>query len=270
MIRPRRPTPHLVSLLLAVGAGLACRNELAPPSDSCTYANQPRAIGTTFPSTDGCNTCACVEDARVLCTEKACATDAAALVKPDAGRDATNPGATDGAAAAPSDGPRPADAAAACDFSAAYDYGDIGGLRAFVERTILQPGNRYTHVRRAVVGAPPLASCAPPLPACGAADAVTAFDIEQRDLADPDVRAALAQSNPPLYGRDSRPVDGTVFEFAREDGRGFLVGQECQGNSGPGTCRAIPRGIAQLVSRLRDLDRQQLRAEECRSLRGMP
>ncbi len=266
-----RPSPStrcwVLPLALALQA-LACRNELAPPSATCAYGKQPHAIGTSFPATDGCNTCACVEDAVVLCTEKACAADAAPLVKPDAASDAA--GVVADAGAPGPDGGRPADGAPACDFSAAYEYGDIGGLRAFVERTILQPGNQYTHLRRTVVGAPPLASCSPPLPACGSPQVITASDVQLRDLADPDVRAALGQATPPLYGRDTRPVDGTVFELVRDDGRGFLVGQECQGNSGPGTCRAIPRGIAQLVTRLRDLDRQQLRAEECRALRGMP
>jgi hypothetical protein len=255
----------VAALALALG-GLACRSDQLPPPATCTYRSESHAIGTSFPAGDGCNTCACVDNGVPLCTERACA-DAAALVKPDA---AVTPVITDGSPPALADAAAATDVAAACDFAHAYDYGDIGGLRAFVERSTLQPGNRYSHVRRGVVGNPPLASCAPPLPLCGSAGAITALDIEARDLADADVRAALGQASPPLYGRDARPVDGTVFEFLRDDGRGFLVGQECQGNSGPGTCRAIPRGISQLVTHLRDLDRQQLRAEECRALRTGP
>jgi hypothetical protein len=259
--------------LVALGClPIGCRSVEPPPPVSCTYAGTPHAIGTSFPAGDGCNTCACVDDGIPLCTQRAC---------PEGNRDGGQPARTDAAstikvdsAPAPDvamtsgpDAPRGPDAPHACDFSTSYEYGDIGGLRAFVERTILEPGNKYTHLRRGTVLGPPLISCSPPLPSCGALDIITAYDIEVHDLGDPDVLAALAQPTPPLFGRDTRPVDGVVFEFVRKDGRGFLVGSACPGNSGQGNCRDIPRGIAQITARLRELDRQQLRANECRGFR---
>ncbi|MGE5789037.1 MAG: hypothetical protein ACM3ZE_30890, partial [Myxococcales bacterium] len=37
----------------------------------CTYEGKEYASGTSFPATDGCNTCSCV-DASVTCTKKTC------------------------------------------------------------------------------------------------------------------------------------------------------------------------------------------------------
>jgi len=162
---------------------------------------------------------------------------------------------------APDSGSAP-DGAQACDFTAKYEYGYIGGFVAFADRSSLAPGNKYTHSRMAVRGGGASMSCSPPMPRCGAQDIITAYDIEVHDLGRADVKAALAESTPPLFGRDSRPVDGSVFEFTRADGRGFLVGDDCAGG-GPGACRAIPAGIAQLKTRLLELDRQQLTAPDC-------
>ena len=149
-----------------------------------------------------------------------------------------------------------------CDFSARYSYGPIGGDFDFGFRTDLAPGNKYTHSRTPLGGGSPL-SCSPPMPTCEASDVISADDIEVQDLANADVQAALAMAQPPLYGRDLRPVDGTVFEFKRGDGRGFQAGDDCDGSG----CTAIPAGIAQLVRRLQALDRQQLVAPECASVR---
>ena len=164
------------------------------------------------------------------------------------------PGNGDGGGTAP-------DGAQTCDFTAKYEYGHIGGFVAFVGRSFLAPGNKYTHSRMGVRGGAASMSCSPPMPSCGAQDLITAYDIEVHDLGRADVKAALAASTPPLFGRDTRPVDGTVFEFARADGRGFLVGDDCA--SGTAACRPIPAGVAQLRTRLLDLDRQQLATSDC-------
>jgi hypothetical protein len=44
------------------------------PAGSCTYDGQTYAAGSSFPATDGCNTCSCA-DGMVACTEMACAPD---------------------------------------------------------------------------------------------------------------------------------------------------------------------------------------------------
>jgi hypothetical protein len=202
----------------------------AAPTGTCQYGGATHPAGQSFPATDGCNTCTCLNNGAVGCTRRACLPDAAPAV---------------------------------CALGDSYEYGDIGGLRIFVERSHLGPGNSYRHTRTPLVGTGPLLSCAPPLPACNAAGSITAADLE-RDLADPDVRAALAETVPPVYGRDNRPVDGVVFELKRADGRGFLAGAACNGQPG---CRNVPVGIARLTALLRELDQQQLAAPACQGIR---
>jgi hypothetical protein len=192
---------------------------------TCSYGGKTYAVGDSFPATDGCNTCSCGEGGSVACTKIAC--------------------------------PQPK-----CDFAAKYEYGQIGGFVAYTERSYLSPGNAYRHQRTPVRSDMPFISCAPAMPMCGAADVITAYDVEVHDLRHPDVQAALARAKPPLYGRDQRPVDGTVFEFVRADGRGFLVGADCPATFS--SCQAIPAGIKQLRDRLLTLDRQQLANDECR------
>jgi hypothetical protein len=209
----------------------------------CTYHGQSHRVGDQFPSDDGCNACTCLSGGGVACTDKAC------LPADGGGADV----------AAGPDGP------IACDFSAAYSYGYIGGNAAFAFRSQLAPGNKYTRTRTPQRGDGPTVSCSPPLPPCGAQDVITAYDIEVHDLAQPEVRAALAAPQPLLYGYDNRPVDGAVFEFRRADGRGFLVGAPCDGRP---ACRAIPPGLTQLMNRLGTLDEQQMRAPECQPLTG--
>jgi hypothetical protein len=153
-----------------------------------------------------------------------------------------------------------------CDFSTSYEYGYVGGERATFDRSFLSPGNRYVHQRLDLsLPAGPGVTCSPAMPPCGAPDVITAYDIEVLDLPRADVQSALAQPTPPLYGADLRPVDGSVFEFKRADGRSFLVGNPCAQDS---SCDPIPPGIAQIKQRLLDLDAQQLGAPECESLRS--
>jgi hypothetical protein len=42
------------------------------PTAICELNEKTYQIGETFPSTDGCNTCACQSDQLIICTEKAC------------------------------------------------------------------------------------------------------------------------------------------------------------------------------------------------------
>jgi hypothetical protein len=152
-----------------------------------------------------------------------------------------------------------------CEMDTTYRYGDTGGLVPFEDTSTLAPTLSYTRARTSFVpdgGSD--ASCAPPLPAC---DSGVGFDVERimRAIADDDVQVALAMTTPPLFGADTRPVDGTVFQFLRADGRGFLVGVPCAaGSSG---CENAPIGVAVLVATLRALDTQQLMDPTCAALR---
>jgi hypothetical protein len=318
-----RPWPGSVLALVAAGISVAACRGVDPPLQTCSYGGKQVLAGSSFPSTDGCNTCMCGPDAQVFCTEKACL-DAApsgppadarpadtampgqpadAAARPDAvgappPRDTAVPGPeggqsgtcvyggkvyqtgqsfpaddgcntctclSNGGAGCTRKACPPLDAAAACDLDMRFEYGEVGGLRISVERSVLEPGNKYTRTRTPVVGGGgPVLSCAPPLPGCGTAGAITAAELNAGFM-HPDVQAALAEATPPVFGRDLRPVDGTVLEVKRADGRGFLVGQACNAPIG---CRNLPAGIAELSRRLRDLDRQQLAAPECDALRS--
>jgi hypothetical protein len=252
--RPARSVsvPVLLGLVLLAGA-FACQDQ----PRGCLFHGVQYQTGESFKNS--CNSCSCGADGQVACTLVGCGppepVDAGA--PPDGAQDV---GDTGGQPDQRGDGPT-------CDFATSYDYGYIGGFRISVDRSYLSPGNQYRHTRVPISTAgPALLSCAPPLPACGASDVITSYDVEVHDLPLADVQAALAMATPPLYGFDMRPSDGTVFEFRRADGRGFLVGSPCTGATTP--CTAVPAGVAQLKQRLLDLDAQQLAQPECAALRG--
>jgi len=58
----------LVPLVVSVPL-LACNEEDEP---TCTVDGVEHAIGDSFPSSDGCNTCSCGEGGVVACTTRAC------------------------------------------------------------------------------------------------------------------------------------------------------------------------------------------------------
>jgi len=78
-----------------------------------------------------------------------------------------------------------------------------------------------------------------------------------------DVVAAFASASTPVYGEDSRPVDGTVFRITR-NGKSIDVGSPC-GSPAP-ACVAIPPGVNALASVLRSLDTQELAKPACDAL----
>ena len=186
--------------------------------------------GATVPSGD-CNSCFCSENGSIGCTLIAC----------------------------------PADAGA-CAFDATYRYGNTGGLVAYEDAATLAPPAAYRYERTSHITTTPSSSCSPALPACGVEDLWNPFDI-MRGIADPDVQAALAKATPPTFGVDARGVDGTIFQFLRADGRGFLAGHACPGGSQGAGCVDAPAGVTRLVSMLRELDQQQLRDPSCAALR---
>ena len=202
---------------------------------SCAYAGTNHPIGTKFPSTDGCNNCTCTVSG-IACTDAAC--------PPDAGVDAP---------------------AASCAFATDYRYGPIGGNGVYQDHATLAPPASYAYVREGSLRVDAgTIGCAPALPTCETADVLDASDI-LRDILHADVQAALLLATPPSYGRDDRPVDGTMFQFLRADGRGFLVGSPCTTNEAA-TCVTPPAGIAKLVADLRALDAQQLKDPSCAAL----
>jgi hypothetical protein len=189
--------------------------------------------GAQVPSGD-CNSCFCSATGAVGCTLIAC--------PPDGG---------------------------ACAFDATYQYGETGGFTAYEDVATLTPPAAYSYERTSRITTPPSSACTPAL-VCGVEDVYGPSDV-MRAINHPDVQAALALPTPPIYGRDYRPVDGTIFQFLRvADGRGFLAGSACDGSTGilPGTvCVDAPAAVTGLVNLLRALDEQQLRDPTCAALR---
>ncbi len=69
-------------------------------------------------------------------------------------------------------------------------------------------------------------------------------------------------AQPPVYGVDSRPNDGQVFEIKRSTGGSLLVGGDCPSPT-LSSCWPIPAGVAKLVADLHALNDQQLADASC-------
>ena len=216
--------------LVIVGLAMGCGSVLNSPDGGggCVVDQSVFAPGTSFRAADGCNTCTCTASGQVACTEAACPPDA-------------------------------------CGFDTTYRYGETGGLVAYESTATLAPPASYLYQRTSRITDPADLSCAPALPACGAAGLIGADDV-MLGLSDPAVQQALSASTPPTFGRDPRAYDGTIFQLLRADGHGFLAGYDCGATTGPGACIEVPAGVARLVAALRALDQQQLQDATCAAL----
>jgi hypothetical protein len=135
---------------------------------------------------------------------------------------------------------------ASCVFGAAYAFGDDGGFRAFSEEAKLLPPATHQIERVNFGGASDAKlTCAREVP-CTSATAVTVPAVEAA-IANADVQTALAKAPGMVYGTDSRPVDGTVFKFARGD-KTFYVGG---GNAVPAGLRALEQLLRKLQGETR-------------------
>jgi len=267
----RRGPVGLAFLLLA-----ACSSVGNDPGGECVYGGVAHRAGTTFLSTDGCNSCACDAKGNVACDARACPVDGG-LVCTYGGR-TYQPGASfpdkDGCNTCHCTNYgtvgctdilclEDAGAPMACTLDTTYEFGPNGGLVAYVVRASLMANGAFSYTRKDVrsdVTELP-ASCDPALPACGTTTAIDISDIAA-DLTDADVQAGFAAATPPIYGRDSRPVDGQVFEIKRATGGTLFVGDECPSPT-LSSCRPIPAGVAKLAADLRGLIEQQIADPSC-------
>lgn len=143
-----------------------------------------------------------------------------------------------------------------CTLSAVLTYGFSGGRVAYQDSsTVDASASTYRHTRTYTNTTPSLI-CEMPLMPCYAGSGIVMNRL-RIDLAAPEVSAAFALVQPPVFGQDMRPVDGTVFSVTRSDGRGLLVGSSCPAAS-TGACTAIPASVQALVDDLKYLDRQML------------
>jgi hypothetical protein len=195
------------------------------PNTVCQYNGRTYGAGSSFPS--GCNSCSCAAGGQVACTLRACAVDAQA---------------TDDMSAP------------TCSLDRTYGFWADGGLRAYADRSTLTPPSTHTLSRDTFANAPPT-TCSRAMP-CGNDDSenVGTSDIVLA-LSHPDVGAALAMASPPFYGTDSRPVDGTVFVFQRDDGRGFTLGDG-----------DVPVGLRALQTMLGQLATETIASPSCANL----
>lgn len=164
-----------------------------------------------------------------------------------------------------SDGAVAVDSSVACTdcVTGTLRWGDTGGLVVAHDESSLGACRNFVRTRTFSSDGG-IVQCNAEIGACSA-PSVAVGDIE-RALANADVVAAFAAApagTPPVYGVDSRPVDGTVFEIAR-DGKVIDVGGPCGGSSS--SCVPIPPGVAALVTVLHSLDTQELAKPACAAL----
>lgn len=130
--------------------------------------------------------------------------------------------------------------------STALSWGRNGGLVAWQDASSLTPCRTYRRTRTQYRSDLPDVTCTTELPCTSG---VVGPEQIQRLLANADVQAAL-KAAPVLYGRDMRPVDGTVFRID-VGGRIIDIGLTC--TSSP-SCRAIPAGVEALRRALVSID----------------
>jgi hypothetical protein len=211
------------------------------------------AAGESFPSADGCNTCSCGADGTVACTTRACVDAGPTGSAGTSGAAGTSGGA--GTSGASGNSGAAGTDAEACGFGASYTFRDDGGFRAGYDQSTLTQARTHS-IDRVSLGTDAMLSCARAVP-CASSTAVTVPAIGAA-VSHADVQAALAKAPGMVYGTDSRPVDGTVWLFQRNDGKNFYVGG---GN-------AVPAGLRALETLLRKLDGETLQAPECAALRA--
>lgn len=209
-------------------------------AQGCVANGRTYAIGETFKI--DCNTCTCTASG-LACTEMACVYDA----RPDE--------------------PSGPDVGSVCALSANLTFGHDGGNAIYRDSNRLT-ASTFTITRdyslRAGSDGAATASCSPSLPACGAADVVSVATINA-DLADPDVQGLWSLPHDSFFGTDPRPVDGTVYSIALDDGRKVLVGGQCA-SPAMSSCRYIPAGLVRLTQDLQKLATAMLADPVCKGL----
>jgi len=227
------------------GAGAGTGGKMTTPDaalQGCTQGGHTYAVGENF-NLD-CNSCVCTSNG-IACTAKACSHDAS----PDQALGV--------------------DVESVCTLSANLTFGRDGGNAPYWDVNRLTASGfilTRNYSLRAEHDGAATATCSPSLPPCGTVDAVTLASINA-DLALSDVQAlwSLPQSPVPLFGTDSRPVDGTVYSIALDDGRKVLVGGQCASPT-MSSCRYIPAGLVSLVQDLQKLATAMLADPVCKNL----
>jgi len=220
--------------------GTTIKPDAGPPT--CTSNGKSYAVGESFKI--DCNTCTCSAQG-IACTAMACIRDAGIDLSPIT------------------------DTKASCTLSANLTFGWDGGNALYVDQyRLTNSGITLTrnYAYRADRDADTTATCSPSLPTCGDASTVSVATINA-DLANADVADlwSLPLSPIPLFGTDSRPVDGAVYSIALENGHKVLVGGQCASPT-MSSCRYIPAGLQHLVQDLQSLAKVALADPVCKGL----
>jgi hypothetical protein len=195
--------------------------------------------------------------------------DAGAETGSDAAPDVDEPGATEvgdatDVASTPDVAPdATGDASTLCRVTDTFTFGFVGGQVASSDESVLSPPSQYQHVRMHFRSDGGTTMCAP-VPDCQIMNSLGLVEVVA-GLNNSDVREALAQPQPLVYGHDNRPVDGQIYSIMRADGHGLLVGSACTAG-GVSCLRAIPGGIAAWVQAWQAFDSRMLARPECSAL----
>jgi hypothetical protein len=139
----------------------------------------------------------------------------------------------------------------------AIQWGPIGGNALYRDQSTLTDCSAFT-LERIPMGGGQKKSCQTTV-AADDAKLVAVLAV----LAQSDVQQALTTGGGKLYGHDSRPVDGTVFQLT-VDGQTVLVGDPC--SSGSSSCTPIPTGLNDLRTKLGELEAAQRAKSSCSNL----
>ena len=180
--------------------------------------------------------------------------------KVDSGIDSASADVRSGDALITEDAPR--DAACTDCLGSTLSWGYEGGLVAYVDSSSITPCRTYEHRRSPVRTDPADQTCKQDLGACGSGDTPDVGDVE-RALGDPEMASAFAKA-PVLYGRDTRPSDGSIF-VVTYGGKSVQIGVDCGAVS---ACTPIPDGVKRAMEALQRLDTAQLGIGACKTVFG--
>jgi hypothetical protein len=197
---------------------------------------------------------ACGDDSSV--TDAGTRSDAGARVDAGPRLDGSLPDAGGDAGAAPDAGDGGSSPACSDCVAQTLTWGNEGGFVAFERVAEIQTCNTYVLTETRFGG--PTMSCTNSVP-CDGEDAIVMAEVLAA-LANPEVVAAFDASGT-IYGRDSRPVDGTILRIASGSDE-FFVGQPCDGRG----CIDIPLGVDALAALLRALTEERLAEEDCATI----
>jgi len=138
-------------------------------------------------------------------------------------------------------------------------WGWQGGFVAFTEQLSLTSCPSFERIRRPAGSEMPDARCFGDLSCTSDAPEEVSAESLGRLVANEELRSIFDASDSTIFGRDSRPVDGSLLSVSLGE-QSLLIGDECPSAS---DCRAIPEILSELRETLLALDEQMREVERC-------